>query len=433
MLNAMATISQSVGEIKTTIHVHSQSIARLETQMGQLAETVSRRPEGTLPSQPTPNPKGKEIGSTSHQFEHVKSIMTLRSGKVVEKPNLEENPSIIAKPNPPPKDQPPTIEVESQEDPPAEEPHPSPKSTKLDDLGFPIDDFVPNPFTPRAPFPVALRKTYSSPKNDTRMQEMMDVFKQVHINLPLLDAIKQFPPYAKFLKDLCTQKRKNRATQPNKVHLNEQVSSIITRPIPKLKDPGTPTINCVIGHHTIDRALIDLGASVNIISGELFDQFGLGGLQPSWVTIAFANQSIKSPRGMIEDVLVKIEDFYFPVDFLVLDMEPTSNSNRPPLILGHPFLNTANASINCRTGAMDISFGNKKLRLNIFNSNGPNICCFSVDTIPSSLLEGNSDHEPPIPFSLEAMEELGCWSNSSCIIDDLPPLTLELNHILTPS
>ena len=58
---------------------------------------------------------------------------------------------------------------------------------------------------------------------------MMDVFKQVHINLPLLDAIKQVPPYAKFLKDLCTQKRKNRTTQPNKVHLNEQVSSIITQ------------------------------------------------------------------------------------------------------------------------------------------------------------------------------------------------------------
>ena len=126
MLNAMATISHSVGEIKTTIHVHSQSIARLEAQMGQLAETVSRRPEGTLPSQPTPNPKGKEIGSTSHQFEHVKSIMTLRSGKVVEKPNLEGNPSLVAKPNPPPKDQPPTIEVESQEDPPVEEPHPHP-------------------------------------------------------------------------------------------------------------------------------------------------------------------------------------------------------------------------------------------------------------------------------------------------------------------
>ena len=151
MLNAMATISQSVGEIKTTIHVHSQSIATLEAQMVQLPETVSRRPEGTLPSQPTLNPKGKEIRSTFHQFEHVKSIMTVRSGKVVEKPNLEENPSPIAIPNPPPKDQPPTIKVESQEDPPVEEPHPSPKSTKLDDLGFPIDEFVPNTFTTKSP------------------------------------------------------------------------------------------------------------------------------------------------------------------------------------------------------------------------------------------------------------------------------------------
>ena len=120
--------------------------------MGQLADNVSRRSEGTLPSQPTPNPKGKEIGSTSHQFDHVKSIMTLRSGKIVEKPSLEENPSFIAKPNPPPKDHPPSIEVESQEDTPIEEPHPPPKSTNFDDLGFQIDDFVPNPFTQKPNF-----------------------------------------------------------------------------------------------------------------------------------------------------------------------------------------------------------------------------------------------------------------------------------------
>ena len=370
------------------------------------------------------------MGYTSHQFEHVKSIMTLRSGKVVEKPNLKGNPSLVSKPTLPPKDQPPTIEVESQEDPPIEEPHPPPKSPKLDDLGFPIDDFVTNPFTPRASFQGALRKTYSPHKNDTEIQEMTDIFKQVHINIPLLDTIKKVSPYAKFLKNLCTQKRKNRATQPYKVHLNEKVSSIITRPIPNLKDPVTQTINCVIGHHTIDRSLIELGDNLNIIFGELFDQFVLGGLQPSWVTIAFTDQSIKSPRGMIENVLVKVEDFYFPVNFLVLDMETTFNSNCPPLILGHPFLNMANASINCRMGAMDISFGNKKLRLNIFNSNRPNICCLSMDTITSphsNLLEGNINHEPPNPFSLEAHDEdiRMLEQLSGCIIDDLPHLTLE--------
>ena len=82
---------------------------------------------------------------------------------------------------------------------------------------------------------MALRKTYSSPKSDMRMREMMDVFKQFHINLPLPDAIKQVPSYAKFLKNLCTQKSKNRTTQPNKVHLNEQVSSIITGQFLRLK------------------------------------------------------------------------------------------------------------------------------------------------------------------------------------------------------
>jgi len=101
------------------------------------------------------------------------------------------------------------------------------------------------------------------------------------------------------------------------------------------------------------------------------------------------------PRGLIEDVLVKIEEFYFPVDFIVLDMEQTSN--QIPIILGRPFLATANACINCRNGAMDLSFGNKKIRINIFNaSKGPheNEECFSIESI--DLIQGTvEDISPP--------------------------------------
>ena len=80
---------------------------------------------------------------------------------------------------------------------------------------------------------------------------------------------------------------------------------------------------------------------------------------------------MKVPHGLIEDVLVKVDEFYFPVDFIVLDMESTQNLTQVSIILGRPFLATINASINCRSDAMDISFGNKKV-LNIFNaSHGP--------------------------------------------------------------
>jgi hypothetical protein len=89
---------------------------------------------------------------------------------------------------------------------------------------------------------------------------MMEVFKQVKINLPLIDANKQVLTYAKFLKDLCTQKRRARANTPKNIFLTEQVSSILQHSLPpNFKDPGAPTISCIIGDHKIDKSLLYLG------------------------------------------------------------------------------------------------------------------------------------------------------------------------------
>ncbi|GAV80525.1 hypothetical protein CFOL_v3_23986 [Cephalotus follicularis] len=86
------------------------------------------------------------------------------------------------------------------------------------------------------------------------MDEMMELFKQVQINLPLLDAIQQVPAYAKFLKDLCTTKRKLKTHIPKTVHLTKQVSAVLSNKLPpKLKDPGAPLISCKIGNLQIDR------------------------------------------------------------------------------------------------------------------------------------------------------------------------------------
>jgi hypothetical protein len=135
---------------------------------------------------------------------------------------------------------------------------------------------------------------------------------------------------------------------------------------PKLKDPGTPIISCVIGNITVEHALLDLGASVNILPGFFYNKFGLKEMKPTPMTLELADRSIKVPRGILEDVLVKVEDCYFPVDFVILDMEGADSIRQTPIILGRPFLATANACINCRTGAMDVSFSNRKIRLNIF-------------------------------------------------------------------
>jgi hypothetical protein len=116
------------------------------------------------------------------------------------------------------------------------------------------------PYEPKAPFPKRLKAPSHFGKQGEKIQDMMETFKQVKVNIPLLDAIKQIPTYAKFLKDLCTQKRKNRKCIPKKIVLTEQVSSLIQHnTLPKLKDPGAPTISCVIGNTEIERALLDLG------------------------------------------------------------------------------------------------------------------------------------------------------------------------------
>ena len=65
---------------------------------------------------------------------------------------------------------------------------------------------------------------------------------------------------------------------------------------------------------------------------------------------------------------MKVDKFYYPVDFVVLDTEPTTEStNQVPIILGRPFLATSNAIINCRNGVMQLTFGNMTLELNIFH------------------------------------------------------------------
>ena len=215
------------------------------------------------------------------------------------------------------------------------------------------------------PFPQALR----GKKKATQKSGILEVLRQVKVNKGLLDLIKQVPAYAKFLKDLCTIKKGLGIEK--KAFLTEQVSAIIQSKYPfKYKDPGSPTISVNIGGNCIDKALLDLGASVNLMPYSVYKQLGLGELQPTNITLSLADRSVKIPKGIVEDVLVKIDKFYYPVDFVVPDTEPSSNEpNHVPIILGRPFLATANAIINCRNGIMQLTFGNMTLELNIFQLN----------------------------------------------------------------
>ena len=99
----------------------------------------------------------------------------------------------------------------------------------------------------------------------------------------------------------------------------------------------------------------------------MYKQLGLGELKPTNITLSLADRSVKIPKGIVEDVLVKVDKFYYPVDFVVLDTEPiASGPNHVPIIQGRPFLATSNAIVNCRNGVMQLTFGNMTLKLNIF-------------------------------------------------------------------
>ena len=109
---------------------------------------------------------------------------------------------------------------------------------------------------------------------------------------------------------------------------------------------------------------------MNLLPYSVYKQLGLGELKPTNITLSLADRSMKIPKGIVEDVLVKIDKFYYPVDFVVLDTESIANEpNHVPIILGRPFLATANAIINCRNGVMQLTFGNMTLELNIFHLN----------------------------------------------------------------
>ena len=179
--------------------------------------------------------------------------------------------------------------------------------------------------------------------------------------------IKQVPTYAKFLKDLCTVKRGLNVGK--KAFMTEQVSAIIQCKTPvKYKDPGCPTILVNIGGTYVEKALLDLGASVNLLPYSMYKQLGLGELKPTSITLSLAYRSIKIPKGTVEDVLIQVDKLYYHVDFVVLDTKPVAmGANYVPIILGRPFLATSNAIINFRNGVMQLTFGNMTLELNIFH------------------------------------------------------------------
>ncbi|XP_071734296.1 uncharacterized protein [Rutidosis leptorrhynchoides] len=374
-----------ISEMRKMIEVQNKSIGALAKEIGNVAESKGNREPGTIPSYTVLNPNHKDQGK-GHS---VNMVGTLRSGKKYDNKVCEKE----------------VVQPESSKSPIVLDEE---EVSENDNNGEGVKKTEPimnetgkaGAESKTVPFPKALEPPNQFPygKKGPQQEDMWETFKQVKINLPLFDAIRQVPSYAKFLKDLCTQKRKQRATLPKKVELTEHLSAVVSGTLPlKFNYPGTPLIAVTVGNANVKKALLDLGASINILPFCLVDRFELGLMKRTDIIIQLADQSIKTPRGILEDVIVKVKDFYYLADFVVMDIEPRNRDTQPTIILGRPFLATINAHINCRTGAMDISFDVHE--------------CYRIDVI-DELVEKHTSHlitdDPVEIFFLGDEEDVEC-------------------------
>ncbi|KAI3775869.1 hypothetical protein L1987_45625 [Smallanthus sonchifolius] len=132
-----------------------------------------------------------------------------------------------------------------------------------------------------------------------------------------------------------------------------------------MKDPGSFTILCVIGGLSVGNALAYLGASINLMPYSVFKKLGLGEPQPTRMSPQLVNRSVKYPRGFVENTLVRVDKFIFPVDFVILDMD---EDEHVPLILGHPFLATAHAMIDVFSGKLTLGVNDEKVTFDVNKS-----------------------------------------------------------------
>ncbi|XP_073119981.1 uncharacterized protein [Henckelia pumila] len=336
-----------ISSTETRMQNQDASIKNLENQIGQLAKAMSSREPGTLPSDTEKNSK-----------EQVKAV-ELRSGKRIEPERQGEK-------------EPESVILEKNAGKYSTSTQPPPSQSNI---------IVP------PPFPAALKKV----KLDSQFAKFLEVFKKLNINIPFADSLMQMPSYAKLLKEILYNKRK--LEEHEMISITKNCSALVQNKIPpKQKDPGSFSIPCVINDVQFHKDMCDLGANINLMPYSVFRKLSLGEPKSTRMSLQLADRSIKYPRGIIEDVLVKVEKFILPVDFVVLDMEEDLDM---PLILGRPFLATGKSLIGVQKGELLLKVGEEKISFDVFNALKFSQCneeCFQIDVVDSLLYDYVQDN-----------------------------------------
>ncbi|XP_016185616.1 uncharacterized protein LOC107627282 [Arachis ipaensis] len=312
---------------------YEASLRNLERQIGPLSKQPTERPTNTFPSDTIPNPK-EECKAIQHRRGR-----TLENDKVDSKVTAEE------------KDQEKLKKKEEEPQAPRKanqvmEEHPQEQRKEV------------KPYIPPLPYPQRLQRELK----DQQFLKFLEVFKKLEINLPLAEALEQMPLYEKFLKELINKKRS--WNEKETVILTQECSAVIQKGLPpKLKDPGSFILPCTISNMSIDKALCDLGSSINLMLLSMTRRLSIEEVKPTWMSLQLAERSMVIPNGVVENLLVKVGNFIFPANFLILDLDEEGGDS---IILGRSFLGTTRAIIDVKKGEMTLRTHNEQIILNVF-------------------------------------------------------------------
>ncbi|XP_070023151.1 uncharacterized protein [Nicotiana sylvestris] len=307
----MQQVIGSNAKINERVDVQDATIKNIEVQLGQISMSLNNRPHGTLPADTQINPKD--------QGPKQLMAVSLRNGRDLDVEQERARENIQAEtfiPVPIELDE-STIVTEVTVQPTQEEKNIQQETEKVVEL---VEEPV-------------VEIEYDKEKSQ--------------VNIPLIEALKEMPGYAKMMKDLMSRKFdfQDLAT----VTLTQTCSAVVTRPIAeKLSDPGSFTIPCTIGNFAFAKALCDLGASINLMPLAIYKRLGIGRARPTSMLLQLADRTVKRPFGILDDVLIQVGKFVFPADFVILDCKVDEEIL---IILGRPFLATGRALIDCETGS----------------------------------------------------------------------------------
>ncbi|XP_024039217.1 uncharacterized protein LOC112097857 [Citrus clementina] len=146
----------------------------------------------------------------------------------------------------------------------------------------------------------------------------------------------------------------------------ENVSAVLQKKLlPKCKDPGMFTIPCKISSVRVEKAMLDLGASINVMPRSIYSSLNVGPLKETGMIIQLADRSNAYPDGVLEGVLVQVNELVFPADFYILDMEEDNSSKSIPILLGRPFLKTARTKMDVHKGTLTMKFDEQVIEFNM--------------------------------------------------------------------